>query len=127
MIHSHRDEALDLTTFVCEGTMTLEEISGRLRAFYERHPTLNVLWDLGQADLSALRTSDVRTLALSLARQAHVRSGGRTAVVASADLAYGLSRVYQISREIEQNPVDLEVFRTVDEARNWLLGGDRRG
>jgi hypothetical protein len=42
----------------------------------------------------------------------------RVALVASADVAYGLSRMYQAFRA--DSPLDLRVFREMSEARAWL-------
>jgi len=38
--------------------------------------------------------------------------------VASNDVAYGLSRMYQAFRS--ESPLELRVFREMDEAREWL-------
>jgi hypothetical protein len=47
-------------------------------------------------------------------------AGMRTAIVAPTDLLYGYSRMYEIFAELGESPVTIEVFRTIDEAREWL-------
>ncbi len=47
-------------------------------------------------------------------------AGMRTAIVASTDLLYGFSRMYQTFAELRKSPLTVEVFRTVGEAREWL-------
>ena len=47
-------------------------------------------------------------------------AGMRTAIVASTDLLYGYSRMYQSLAEVRRSPLTVEVFRTVEEAREWL-------
>jgi hypothetical protein len=52
-------------------------------------------------------------------------AGLRTAIVAPTDLLYGFSRMYQSLAELREAPSTIEVFRTVEEAREWLgLKGD---
>jgi hypothetical protein len=46
----------------------------------------------------------------------------RTAIVAEADLVFGLSRMYQ-GVATTRSP-DMEVFRSMDEATAWLTGED---
>jgi hypothetical protein len=46
--------------------------------------------------------------------------GMRTAIVAGNDLLYGFSRMYQSLAEVRESPLTVEVFRTVEEAREWL-------
>jgi len=47
-------------------------------------------------------------------------AGMRTAIVASTDLLYGFSRMYQSLVEVRDAPATVEVFRTEKEAREWL-------
>jgi len=47
-------------------------------------------------------------------------AGMRTAIVASTDLLFGFSRMYQALAELRRSPLTVEVFRTVEEAREWL-------
>jgi len=47
-------------------------------------------------------------------------AGMRTPIVASTDLLYGFSRMYQSLAELRGSPLTVEVFRTVGEAREWL-------
>jgi len=52
-------------------------------------------------------------------------AGMRTAIVAGTDLLFGFSRMYQAFSELRESPLTVEVFRTVEEAREWLgLQGD---
>jgi hypothetical protein len=47
-------------------------------------------------------------------------AGMRTAVIAKTDLLYGLARVYQSMAEVNDSPAAVEVFRSEEEARDWL-------
>jgi hypothetical protein len=74
-------------------------------------------------DLRALESSDLSSRSLrevAAAFRAHDKSPehSRVAVVASADWAFGLSRMYQAYRD--DSPLSLRVFRDIREARAWL-------
>ena len=47
-------------------------------------------------------------------------AGMRTAIVASTDLLYGFSRMYQSLVEVRNAPATVEVFRNEKDARKWL-------
>jgi len=49
------------------------------------------------------------------------RQGGKTAVVAPKDLVYGLARMFQIMSDTDDFPFETRVFRSYEEAEQWLL------
>jgi len=53
-------------------------------------------------------------------------AGMRTAVVAKTDLLYGFARIYQSLAEVKDSPAVVEVFRTEEEAREWLGLKDKK-
>jgi hypothetical protein len=44
----------------------------------------------------------------------------RVAAVAPADSAFGLLRIYETYRELQDSPVRYRTFRTMEEGREWL-------
>ena len=54
---------------------------------------------------------------ISIAKNAFMPAGSRMAIVASDDLVFGMSRVFQ-ARVVTD---DVKVFRRLEEAREWLL------
>jgi len=44
------------------------------------------------------------------------------AIVASRDLEYGISRMYQVY--VDGLPVEVKVFRNIEPARNWVGESD---
>ncbi|MCG8619557.1 MAG: hypothetical protein MI802_25325 [Desulfobacterales bacterium] len=46
--------------------------------------------------------------------------GLKTAIVAPTDLLYGCSRMFGILTDVNYAPSTVQVFRTHDEARDWL-------
>lgn len=118
------DKAKSLTIFVMTGEPNLDEIHNAIRSFWEAHElTVSALWDVRQAQLNNLKSSDVEKIAAIIGQYAHrfeERKAGKTAVVASSDLQYGLSRILGTFYEIEDFPTQLKIFRIMDEAFEWL-------
>ena len=74
-------------------------------------------------DLSGVLVTDVTSLALRRVAQIYAEADkrpedSRVAIVAPADLFYGLSRMYEAFRE--PSPLEIQVFRELREARAWL-------
>ena len=73
-------------------------------------------WDLRE---EAYREPDhVRALA-RVSRDIPVPPGSRLAILASEDVAYGLSRMYEAYADGRH--YDVAVFRSMDDAETWLL------
>ena len=85
----------------------------------EARKALHELFDVTGADRASKITSDaVRRLA-AFWRDAGVGvADGRLAIVAPADLSFGLSRMYQGLRD--DGPDSIQVFRNQTQARVWL-------
>jgi hypothetical protein len=82
-------------------------------------PGLRVILDQRLVDWSRLSARDIERRVEVLARNAERMGDSRTAVVVAKDLAYGLLRMEQA--EVEGKvPYEFAVFRSLDEARDWL-------
>ena len=51
---------------------------------------------------------------------AHLRNNGKTAIVISSSLGFGLGRMYDTLAQIADHPVKHSVFRSYDEAVAWI-------
>jgi hypothetical protein len=111
----------DLTVFTVIGKVTANEIISAITDFYEGSVTSNILWDLTKGDLSEIGSSDVEIIADLSVKYAEKRPSGKTAVVGSDDLAFGLSRMYEMTKELVKLPFETKTFRDIDEAFKWLL------
>ena len=110
-----------LTIYYVRGTVSRGDVVEAIEDFYEKGPvTKNVLWDLSQADLQDIKAHDVQLIANVPRRVLELREGGKTAIVAHEDLAYGLSRMYQVTTGSAELPYELQVFRDIDAARSWI-------
>lgn len=72
------------------------------------------LADFSEVTRIAISSAGIR----ELGRLNPWRQGARRAAVVASDYAYGMARMYQIIREPSQD--ELEIFRRLDEALDWL-------
>ena len=123
-ITSQVDKSKNLTIYTLTGELTIDEIHEALKSFWEAHElTLNLLWDARSAIVTNLKSSDIESIATFISQyrdRFEERKDGKAAIVASTDLQYGLSRIVEALYEIEDFPTNLQAFRTIEEAIQWL-------
>jgi len=123
-ITSQVDQTKNLVIYTLTGDLTLDDIQSTIKSFWEAHElTLNALWDARRAKLTNLESSDMESITAFIGQYTHrfeERKGGKSAVVASSDLQYGLSRILGTLYEIKDFPTKLQTFRQMDEAMEWL-------
>lgn len=123
-ITSKVDKTKNLTIYTLTGELTLDDIQNAIKSFWEAHElTLKGLWDARRAKLTNLKSSDIESIAVYIGQFRHrfeERKDGKSAVVASSDLQYGLSRILSTLYDIEDFPTQLKIFRIMDEALEWL-------
>ncbi|MFA5719223.1 MAG: hypothetical protein WC952_16055, partial [Desulfobulbaceae bacterium] len=97
-----------------------EELAQAVDEFYKGPVTRKVLFDLTDSILDHLSSDDVLNFSRAPRYIPEQRIGGKTAVVAPSDLAFGLARMYEFSADPAEIPFVTKVFRTMEEARKWL-------
>lgn len=104
------------------GVLTKEDLLGhmdRLSKDPDFDPDFSQVVDFTQIDLVEVEPEDVRQLA-----QRNIFSPrSRRAFVVKDDLQYGLARMFEIHRELKGER-GIRVFRTFDEAMDWIVVGD---
>ena len=120
MVTSTADPERNLTIVTCAGQITAKEIMETIESFYANSPSLSVMWDFTEADLSRLTADEVRMVASDVKRLAHSREGGKTAIVSPSELSYGMVRMYQAFAEIYEQTAVVEAFRSRLEADRWI-------
>jgi len=104
------------------GVLIAEEVMAVIKEYYANRIVRDVIWDLTHCSLRSLPKTDVQLLARvskeSVARGA--REGGKTAFVVNSTVDYGLMRMYSSIAEKVGVPVEYNMFRTIEDARNWL-------
>jgi hypothetical protein len=118
------DEARQLTVLTVVGEVSFVEMRRAIETFWETdEPTLDVLWDYRRADMSQLALEDHEALVrigLKYSDRHAERTDGRTAIVASRDLEYGMNRASEALTQLEGYPFQIKTFRTAEEAEAWL-------
>jgi hypothetical protein len=114
------DTSRNLTTFKAVGAMEAAYINDCLERYYEAGVTAHALWDLSEAELSGLTSDEISNLAQYGSQLASNRAAGKTAIVFTSPFEYGLGRIFQTFVEMKATPVELKLFRSLDEAKQWL-------
>lgn len=115
------DRENDLTTFTLSGELNLPDLKSILDRYREIGPTSLELYNTSSLSGKRLSSDELNMLADYLSQFTDVRSpGSKTAIVASEDLDYGLSRMISILTE-GRTVYNIQAFRSVDEANEWLL------
>lgn len=110
-----------MTIFTVIGKVAAREIVAAIHDFYENDITSNILRDLNKSDLSESISADVEHIAALSVEYAGKRPTGKTAIVGSDDFTFGISRMYEITKETAQLPFKTQAFRKLQDAYDWLL------
>ena len=85
-------------------------------------PRAAELLDLRGSDVSGVRGRHMHRLAMLVDSLYERPNPNPMAIVADDEVAYGLARIYQALRFGRR---DIEVFRSMSEARSWITGSRR--
>ena len=120
------DESKPYMTVTFLGKITDEDLFNYWKDFLDSPrwvPGLNELGNLEEADLSELTFEGIEKSMLYMAEKyARHNVQNKVAVYAPTDLPYALSSMYT---SIVKDPLgNIHVFRVLDNAVAWLLGGE---
>jgi hypothetical protein len=104
------------------GVLTRTDIQGhmdRLSNDSDFDPNYSQIVDFTQLSGVDIEPEDVR----QFAERNIFSPRSRRAFVVKDDLQYGLARMFEIHRELN-GETGIRVFRTIDEALDWVLAGD---
>jgi hypothetical protein len=104
------------------GVLTKEDILGhmeRLSKDPDFDPDFSQLMDFTQITALEIGPEDVRRFAERNIFSSH----SRRAMVVRNDLQFGLARMFEIHRELN-GETGIRVFRTLDEALDWIMVRD---
>lgn len=122
MIKPHLDRDRNLTTYLCSGRVTMDQIREQLLAFYGGRPTLNTIWDFSEADVSDLTRQDMSDIARFVKNAAHSRDGGRTALVFAPDMLMTMGGLLEGISEIEVPEAKIKIHQDIQVALAWVDG-----
>jgi hypothetical protein len=114
------DRANDLTVFTLTGEVSFQDFLSSLNQYGKEGPTLSELYDARALKGKRLTNEEIHAFAVYLSKHADKRpAGGRTAVVVSEKVDFGLSRMLSLLTE-ETTGYDIEVFQDIDAAFKWI-------
>jgi hypothetical protein len=121
-IETQIDPERDLTIHTASGEISADEILRKIRSYYKGNEvTRLLLWDLTSADIRKLSASDVRDFVDLTNSLTGPRAGGKTAVVVETPLAFGMGRMYELSKDAtDQRGIGHKTFRDRKTALEWL-------
>lgn len=121
MIERRHHGELDLIVHTVTGELDVEDFRRAVEALYEMEPVPQLsLWDLRDATLTQFTAQRILSVQAHLSPRVRGREGGRTAVVVSADLNFGVVRQYLAYSDDLELPFEQNAFRTMEDALSWL-------
>src|SRR5262245_33471566 len=119
-VHHAIDRERSLIRTVCTGAVNLDEVSEHFRSL-EREPDLpdplHVLLDLSDVE-SVPDARQIQLVAAEIGRLLGKIHWGACAIVATRDLVFGVSRVFEV--RTEDSFAATQVFRDAAAAEKWL-------
>ena len=90
----------DLTVHRVSGPLSNQDVSIELDRYYSAENITKLkLWDLTREKQPLWQLDDVTSLVNIIRGYAHLRAGGKTALVVSEDVDFGISRMLQAHAE----------------------------
>ena len=115
------DATKNRTKFSVEGSITIIDVLNAIRNFYEGGAvTKNVLWDLTNGKAKEIQSSELENIFNLRKGFAHLRKGGKTAILAPADIEFGMSRMVELMTDFKEETIETRVFRTMENTKQWL-------
>ncbi len=119
-IHYRFVERWGIVVTTVEGEVTAEDLAQHAEALAKdpRARSSDELADLTHVTGGPAPTEAVRRMGEQLRETDTNRRGGKFALVAPADAAFGMARLYQVHRE--HADIQIRVFRGLEDALRWL-------
>lgn len=110
----------EVTVREVTGSPTGREVGAAVQSFYRGVPTKYIVWDVTNGSMSNLSTDDLQALVAYVREVAHMRAGGKTAIIVPNDLGFGLGRMIEAYGSLNELPFDFRAFRSKSDALEWL-------
>jgi len=112
----------NLRTHTVSGVLAVDQLLKHLRGIYaspDFQSDMDVLWDLRDADFSAISSADVESVRDLVKDHWGLSGKSKAALIVSGDQDFGMSRMYEILMDqVTENKV--MVFRDRKEAYKWI-------
>jgi len=107
-----------------EGTLSIEmykQTMDKIISTNEYPTDVPTLWDLRKLDFSSIDSNFVDQVTGKRKEINRERKNAKLAMVVDSDLGYGMTRMYQIFSELAGLSQKVEIFKNIEEAKDWLL------
>ncbi len=91
----------EFTVHTVTGDVIPEDLLGKLKDFYQEEPTFSILWDFTEADVAGLTNQQIKDVARAGKNLSERRKEGRTAMLFTDALGYGLGRMFESLAKLE--------------------------
>jgi hypothetical protein len=120
-IKSTINPSKDLMVHTIVGKVTADEIVDYFQKFYSSEkPTKNMIWDFTKAEGDEIPGDEIMRIANARKIFNDFRKGGKTALVFSRDVDYGLGRMYETHAKLEGSSISYNVCYSMDDALKWM-------
>ncbi len=113
------DRSRDLTLFTATGNVTHDVLIDTIDSYVEAGPTNYELHNLLNVTGITVTFEQIRQLIERVSSRS-TRTNFQTAIVASSDSSFKMARIFQGMTEVEKTPQKAKVFRSLDDAYEWL-------
>ena len=118
-ITTERNEYIIVNTI---GTSTTSsELSEYIKKNVDAWRGAPVIWDINNIKFGNTTGNHLRQFIRDMKPVTEKMRFGKTAIVASKDFSFGMMRMVETFSELESYPIQLQVFRTINEAKQWLF------
>jgi hypothetical protein len=120
-IETQVDREQDYTIYTVHGDFTADQIGRAIQIFFDGNMTTLTLWDFTDAEFGNISGAIPQQVAgLSQQFEGKRVPGAKTAMVFTKDVGYGLGRMFEMFRELQDSQTDYRTFRSRAEALRWL-------
>jgi len=122
-IETTKDKSLSLTMNIARGQISYDDFTNWINDYYSGAITRYVLWDFTEADVSGISSKEYEKIAALVKKksdQKEGKKGGKSALVHSQDVGFGLGRMFEALSRMEGIEFEFKSFRCMAEAKKWL-------
>ena len=112
---------IDLTVFSVVGEITFDEVWDQTSIHLGGKPSKLSLWDFTLGTVTPISSDETRLIARRGGALSARIEGGKGAILTPKDIDYGIARMFQVFSELDNFPLEVQVFRDMNAARKWLM------
>lgn len=110
----------DLTVITATGIIEPGEAFSAVKDFYDGTPTRNVIWDFRAVAMTYVPQDEITQLFEYSMKNLLKRQFGKTALVAPGNQDFELARSTSTIGDLTNVPWEMQAFRNLEEACQWL-------